>query len=370
MEVFIRKNKPKSKGFTTAVTLGKRPVKGDIGIEIEVEGNKFQKTDTPAMWGYHQDHSLRGEDNAEYVLKKPISFSDVPIAIEKLWKMFADYGSVLADSNRTSVHIHLNCQEFHFNRLTSMMALYFAVEEILVQWCGEHRVGNLFCLRAKDAPAIITQIKKFIQTDGKSMFGDNMHYAGMNAQALMKFGSLEFRSLRGVTDPDVILQWVAILERIYKLSAEFPDPRDVCALFSAAGPLSFYETVLGDNADSVREAIEFSHDDIQSSLYEGIRLAQDLCYCRDWGQFEAASIQPDPFGRSAMKIAQAVSDMQAQGYATLQPTPQPAPPLTYFNPFEAIPTGLGTVLPNHDEAMEDFLAEITQNDAEYWGNEE
>src|SRR3546814_4763102 len=107
---------------------------------------------------------------------------------------------------------------FHLIRLCSFFALYFLVEELLTAWCGEHRVGNLFCLRAKDAPAIVSEIKKTLQNE-KIYFHDGMHYAGLNAGALTKFGSVEIRSLRGVNDKQIIEDWVRSEEHTSELQS-------------------------------------------------------------------------------------------------------------------------------------------------------
>lgn len=280
---------------------GHRATSGDIGIEIECEGNKFQKQHLPAPWKYTHDGSLRGADNAEYVFDGPQKFDDVPAAIEKLWAMFSSYGTVLDDSNRTSVHVHLNVQNFFLNRLCAFFGLYVAVEEVLTAWCGEHRVGNLFCLRAKDAPSIVTKIKRLLVNDGRSDITEGMHYSGMNVHALLKFGSIEIRSLRGVTDPSLILSWVAVLRRIYELSAEYEDPRLVTENFSGGGPIEFLRMVLGDQFDVVRNGVDMTDNELRSSLYDGIRLAQDLCYCRDWSRYKPVDMSKDPFGRNSRK---------------------------------------------------------------------
>jgi hypothetical protein len=307
--VFIRNENKAVSGFNVGVLLNKKATPGLVGIEIEVEGSKLPKGNIPLPWVYHEDHSLRGNDNAEYVLQAPIQFEEVPKTLEILWDQFRSKGSSLDDSNRTSVHIHLNCQSFFFNRLTSLMALYFTMEDILTQWCGDHRVGNLFCLRAKDAPAIVSQIKRFIRSDGKSAIHDHHHYAGLNANALQKFGSLEFRALRGCSDQQTIIDWVAILERLYRLSAEFNDPRDVCAMLSAEGPLQMFYNVLGDQAPVVRRDVSMDDNQIRESMYEGIRMAQDLCYCRDWSLFKGIELKADPFGRDAKKLVAAMQNI-------------------------------------------------------------
>jgi hypothetical protein len=301
----IIKNKDENEpGFNMGVILSRSETKGVVGIEIEIEGKKLPKSDeTPPPWTYTVDHSLRGEESGEYVLGKPIEFDGVEPALKKLWSKFGKMGTEFDDSNRTSVHVHLNCQSFFLNRLTSLAALYFIVEECLTEWCGDHRVGNLFCLRAKDAPGIISQMKTFIKYEGAIPLNEqSLHYAGLNAAALMKYGSMEIRSLRGCSDPGTILSWIKTLQRLYELSAEFTDPRDICARFSAEGPLSFFSTILGDMAPVIREGIPFNDSKIRDSMFEGIRLAQDICYCRNWEKYQAVDFKADPFGRDPRKL--------------------------------------------------------------------
>jgi hypothetical protein len=298
--VFVSRNRREKveEDYNVAATMQKRVIKGKVGIEIEVEGKKLPKeADSPKPWVYHVDGSLRGAENAEYVLDKPIEFDAVPHVVNKLWDAFRSKGSTLDESNRTSVHIHLNVQEFHANRLTSFMALWFVFEEILTEWCGDHRVGNLFCLRAKDAPSIISQLRRFIRSGMRTSLREGLHYAGMNAHAIVKFGSLEIRTLRGVSDPDIINTWVAILRRLYDLSADFPDPREICGGFSGTGADAFFEYVLADNAATVRQGIKMDSEGIRTSMYEGVRMAQDLCYARDWSTFNPKELKIDPFGR-------------------------------------------------------------------------
>lgn len=305
-KVFIRRARrtKRPKSVNIGSLLKKSRVDGEIGLEIEMEGNKFPKIpgSYPDGWTYCHDGSLRGNDNAEYVLTKPVKFSEVKPLVDKLYSCLKDYGTVLDESNRTSVHVHLNAQSFYLNRLCSFMAIYFCLEEVLTQWCGEHRVGNLFCLRAKDAPGLVNAVKEFIQNDGDSTkyLYDGLHYAGLNAHALSKFGSLEIRSLRGVSDPEVILQWVEVLRRIYELSAEYPDPRDFVAQFSATGPMGFFEKILGALAGVVKQGCGMSVDEIRSAMYAGVRIAQDLCYCRDWSLYKPEQPVLDPFGREVV----------------------------------------------------------------------
>jgi len=41
------------------------------------------------------------------------------------------------------------------------------------------------------------------------------------------------------------------------------------------------------------------------SLYEGIRIAQDLCYCREWSEYRPVVTKLDPFGRTTKRVSTA-----------------------------------------------------------------
>lgn len=309
--------------------LGGRVIKvsGDVGLEVEVEGNKFYKDNSggliPKSWKYTKDGSLRGEDNAEYVLKKPISFKNVSKEVDKLWEFFDDYGSVLDESNRTSIHVHLNAQDWYAGRISAFLAMYFALEEILTSWCGDHRIGNLFCLRAKDAEAIITKCKDFIRTDFRSPLSNGLHYSGLNLSAILKFGSIEIRALRGVTNKETLKTWVNILKTLYDKSAQFEnDPRLVVEGFSGEGPMSFLHNILGDYTQEVVQGCQMNEQQIIESLYEGIRYAQEIAYCRDWDKYRKGSDKPDPF-RRAKKAT--LLEAYAQAAGLHNPFPNTAP---------------------------------------------
>lgn len=319
--VFVKKDRTADKAHNVGITMGflgtNRMKDGEVGLEIEIEGKKLpipqgmqgshQPVPIPGNeeWSYVDDGSLRGFENggmdAEYVLTNPVMFSAVPAALDSLWAMFRKKGAELDESNRTSIHVHLNVQKFHLNRLASIIGLYFALEDVLAEFCGDHRVGNLFCLRGSDAPAVVSQARSFIRSNMESRLREGDHYAALNTYAIAKFGSLEFRLMRGVTDPKAIVEWVSILRRLYDVSADFTDPRDICGVFSSQGPNAFFDQILGDKASVVRSGISMTENELRESMYTGIRLAQDICYARDWDVFKPVEYKPDPFKRDPRK---------------------------------------------------------------------
>ena len=154
-----------------------------------------------------------------------------------------------------------------------------------------------------------------MERDGDYKFSEGLHYGGLNAHALQKFGSIEVRTMRGTTDPDTLITWLNVVRRLYDLSAEFKDPRDIMGLFSSEGPTYFLQSILGDYAGVIRNNIPYTEDQVRDAMFEGIRLAQQLCYCRDWGQFqERDKPEEDVFWRITKKsqTLQEALDMASQ----------------------------------------------------------
>lgn len=324
--VFVkRKADKKVEDYPIFSLLNKKEKTGEVGLEIELESetaNVFPKNPEtlgkPASnyWNYVKDGSLRGADNAEYVLQEPIAFSKADEAVDALFTVLKKIP--LAESNRTSVHVHVNVLPFYVNRVASLMALWFTVEEVLSHFCGEHRVGNLFALRAKDAPMIVRRCAEFAKTSQIS-FSEGSHYAAMSPYAIMKHGSLEFRTLRGVTDPELMKTWVKIVKCLYDASERFKDPTDIPLGFSYNGPMDFFRELFGsDLAQAIQDGSGLTDEQIRDSLYEGVRYAQEVCYARDWSVFNPVKVVQDPFGRKTTKAKTFAATMAAVQEANAQ----------------------------------------------------
>jgi len=246
----------------------------EVGIEIECEGHNL---DIPLRyyWAKHQDGSLRGE-SIEYVLKQPISRGNTLKALEYLSKNLADNNSRVDVSYRTSVHVHLNSQHMKIRDIVNQICLYICFEELLLEFCGNSRVGNLFCLRVSDAENFLQHMRRFIRSGNlRSITNDDLRYCAINVAALGKYGSLEFRSLRGTTDPQLIQQWIRMLLDIRDAAQLYDNPQRICEEMSHLGPRDFIRKVFSaDNAAILEE-----QDMISERMFNSVRLAQDIAYC-------------------------------------------------------------------------------------------
>lgn len=82
---------------------------GDVGIEVEVEFNKYpaDRVFNMTSWREESDASLRGKFGREYKTSRAIKVSSVPKIVGNLFDFMSE-GEYDRDSSRTSIHVHCN----------------------------------------------------------------------------------------------------------------------------------------------------------------------------------------------------------------------------------------------------------------------
>lgn len=253
-----------------------RPTVGDLGVEIEVEGHNLPQVNN-AMWVTEQDGSLRGE-SAEYVFNGPKSLLETRKALSSLGDRFKKNGSQIAYTGRAGVHVHVNCQELTLTQLYNFTTLYIILEDLLVTWCGKDRVGNLFCLRVKDAEYTSVILQQALEEGEyrRHFSTDDLRYASMNLKALPQYGSLEFRAMRSTDDMDVVYLWAKTLYALREFAKETNNPQELIYKMSVGGEDAFVDEYLPHLADQVK--VEGWKD----MLKDGMRRAQDIAFATDW----------------------------------------------------------------------------------------
>jgi hypothetical protein len=197
--------------------VGIRKVAGDIGVEIECEGKTVSWLPGQSVfWNVVPDGSLRN-NGVEYIFRKPIKIGDLDAAMAEFTKLTKE--AKFADSPRTSVHVHRNATGCTLQQVYNVYGFHWLVENMLVEANGANRVGNMYCLRIADAEDLYKCIIKGIST--KEYFrraaGDHYRYSALNPAALLKYGSFEWRFIKGITDPHMISMWV---RNLFKSSSE------------------------------------------------------------------------------------------------------------------------------------------------------
>lgn len=211
-----------------------------VGVEIEAEGLRLPELMTD-IWNTVPEGSLR-HGGMEYIFKYPLDLSDIDKAFQE-WDS-ATVFTEFSESLRTSVHIHYNVRNFTILQLFNIIAAYWFFENPLVQLNGNTRVGNLFCLRVKDAEytsqSIIQDIRyeRFLQ----ELTSVELRYSALNFAALKKFGSIEFRFLKGYHQSTAIKQWILALHQMVGVAAEAPSPRAILSMYRNASTKEFLQT--------------------------------------------------------------------------------------------------------------------------------
>lgn len=255
---------------------GLRETKGEIGIEIELEGRNLNVLRNIRGWRAERDGSLRGAESVELVLRNPATRRSLPQYLRRIVDASGDV--VIDDTGRAGVHVHLNVQDLDITQVYNIICAYMIFEDALTEYCGADRVGNLFCLRVRDAEYLIDILRDaVVQEDFHMIADDSIRYAAINVNALARYGSLEFRAMRSTLDMDRIHTWVDMLLRIRDWAVQFRDPQDIVETFSFKGPDVVFDTVFGENP-----VIEFNPE----AMYDGIRRAQYVAYATNDWQFD------------------------------------------------------------------------------------
>lgn len=251
------------------------PKKGDVGLEIEVEGRRLPRQ--LENWNTVHEGSIGGRDMAfEYVLKGPMTLSKTSESLKELNRAYAEKESVLADAYRAGTHVHINCQKLTLLQAFNFVALSLCLEPIILRDCGQERVGNLFCLQAVDAEGYIASLSRaFTDEEGfRRLDQNNVKYSAVNAAPMATFGSLEFRCMRSTADPKILMPFIRKLLKIRKYACELRNPVEIMNKFSIMGASDFISEVL-------EEPIELSPEE-EAAMWDSIRVVQDLAYCREW----------------------------------------------------------------------------------------
>lgn len=262
-------------------------VNADVyGIEVELEGRNI----TPAppsvhlAWGSHKDGSLRcllpGSQAIEYVCREPYDMQHTQQVVGDLIQFLTSPGVEVFESYRTSIHVHVNMGNETFRTIYNMMAISLILDELLVSQNGEHRIGNNFCFRAKDAMGQTIQLVNSIES-GNGFFGiaANERYSSINFASLTKFGSIEYRSLECTTHEGRIMHWIGTLAAMKDAAKQFKNPVEVISRYSQIGPQAFLQLVLGPYAQKY-----INVPGMVDMLHNGMRIAQDLAYASAWNE--------------------------------------------------------------------------------------
>ena len=181
-----------------------------IGIEIEVENINESLPIYSGYWESKADNSLRNS-GVEFI-SYPIKGSTISSLISLFYTYLPKQASF---SNRTSIHIHVNCLDLTVEQITSFVLLYLFLERLLYRYIGRDRNKNIFCVPIQDTFRVSSL---FLDLKSKLAFpleykiqDESARYSGLNLASLHEFGTLEFRQLFGTRNQKKVITWINLL---------------------------------------------------------------------------------------------------------------------------------------------------------------
>lgn len=258
------------------------------GIEVEVEGGPWP--DAPTNWDAKGDGSL-DETGVEFVTRQAFGPDKFGLMLGRLDDAFNDAGTELDCGIGCSVHVHMNVQDLTPAQILSIMAAYYIVEDLMVEYAGPNRAGNLFCLRASDAEEPIWAVVNAVNNNEfpSALHNDDLKYSALNVASLRRFGTLEFRSYGALSEtPMEVLPWLNMVHRLREFALGFQTPQQVVSEFSMIGPSEFLKSVFGPE---LSELLPFN----AQAMRDGMRRAQWLAFRSDLSKVQVRQRGPGLF---------------------------------------------------------------------------
>lgn len=241
-----------------------------FGIECEVEGTRLPPYINDNI-NCIEDGSLRG--GYEYVFTAPLTKNESIEQLNALFEKFKAARSILDYSFRTSTHVHVNVSDLSLRQINNIIFLYSIMEDLFVNFCNENRRGNRFALRFKEAANLYSTLRNLVAADhigdqrsGLGRLNQNeLKYSALNMYTLVKYGTLEFRSLEGTNDLAKISKWLDTIENLVNVAKSFKSMEEL------------HETFLND-PESMVDAI-FVHNEFK---FPGWRDSVELSFSQSY----------------------------------------------------------------------------------------
>lgn len=270
---------------------GGRPMPGDLfGVELELEGKHVVAVplENRGDWVPHKDGSLRANhgDCIEWVFGRPLGLDKAKSAVDDLFVGLDKAKAKIVTSNRTSTHVHVNMSDKSAYQVVNLFLLFTVLEDILDSYCGADRNGNLFCLSTRLAEYNLDVFNRScFEYYNFYEFSEDMRYSSLNMSSLNKFGSVEFRGMRGLDNARDVKDWLDILNELtqfacYKMGNPF---EDLILGVSVKTPIGFLREVFSQKClDALIK--DRTGDEINASIFEGLRLIQMTAskFYQDW----------------------------------------------------------------------------------------
>jgi len=166
-------------------------------------------------WNIEEDGSLRNKGK-EFITLVPSSREELLEDFVGLHKSIR-YTPEEAFSERTSVHVHVNCLELSEQHVKNILHYYALFEPVFFKIVEKSRANNIHCVALTQ-----TQLPEHYRRPLKNIVNTWSKYTALNLVPLQELGTIEFRHLYGTCDVQLITNWICLLGKMVEYAQKIP----------------------------------------------------------------------------------------------------------------------------------------------------
>lgn len=178
-----------------------------FGIEYEIE-SILTWADVGPYFNIIEDSSLR--NNGKEFVSFPSTFLSTLNQFKFLHSNLKLDNKTDAFSERTSIHVHVNCLNLEIRTINNILLAYLYAEPLIFKFIGRNREHNIYCV-----PLSYTTFNTTIPL-GIAKILDKWHkYTALNLCRIHDLGTMEFRHLHGTNDFEKFKLWLTIINELF-----------------------------------------------------------------------------------------------------------------------------------------------------------
>lgn len=182
-----------------------------MGVELEIEeANEFQLVENMRST---EDGSLRN-GGVEFITF-PANYDSTYNQLQEFFTLNNPHEECY--SERTSIHVHMNVQDFTLPQLANVLLIYQTCEHLLYQFVGADRDKNIFCVPLSECYVARNAATVLANGDYNPVMRWQK-YTGLNLAPVRSLGTVEFRHMPGNCNMELISTWLKLLVSIMQMA--------------------------------------------------------------------------------------------------------------------------------------------------------
>jgi len=185
-----------------------------VGLECEIESILGHGSVGP-MFNVVADHSLR--NNGLEFVSCPTPATAIVGHFTELHKSLKFRNLTQKFSERTSIHVHVNCCNLEEQDVRNIILMYALFEEYFFMMASPSRRHNIHCVALTE-----TYLPSLYKNKLTQLVSKWHKYTALNIKPLAQYGTIEFRHMQGHDDPALLDQWIKTINNLMQVGVQNP----------------------------------------------------------------------------------------------------------------------------------------------------